>query len=81
MLDFYLINIDSGDDYQVKYTIRKNEQDAEEYTITMKSWQPAFITGLTSGEYVVTLQLMDNDGNLVEGAFNNTERTIRVVTE
>lgn len=81
MLDFYLINIDSMDDYQAKYTIRKDVEDAEEYTIIMQNWQPAFITGLTSGEYVVTLQLLDNDGNLVEGAFNNTERTINVVTE
>lgn len=81
MLDFYVINIKQSDGYQAKYTIRKNEPDAVEHSITMKEWKPAFVTGLTSGEYIVTLQLLDKDGNLVEGPFNNTERTITVVTE
>jgi hypothetical protein len=81
MLDFYLINAELGDDYKAKYTIRKNEAGAEEYSITMGEWNPAFITGLTSGEYIITLQLLDGEGNLVEGPFNNTERTINVVSE
>jgi len=81
MLDFYLINAELGDDYKAKYTIRKNEAEADEYSITMGEWNPAFITGLTSGEYIITLQLLDGDGNLVEGPFNNTERSINVVTE
>jgi len=81
MLDFYLINAELGDDYKAKYTIRKNEAGAEEYSLTMGEWSPAFVTGLTSGEYIVTLQLLDSEGNLVEGPFNNTERTINVVTE
>ena len=81
MLDFYLINAELGDDYKAKYTIRKNEPGAEEYSITMGEWNPAFITGLTTGEYIITLQLLDGDGNLVEGPFNNTERSINVVTE
>ena len=82
MLDFYLINAELGvDEYKARYTIRKNEADAQEYSITLTSWNPAFVTGLSSGEYIITLQLLDKDGNLVEGAFNNTERTITVSTE
>ncbi len=81
MLDFYLINTELGEDYKAKYTIRKNEADAEEHTITMTEWTPAFVSGLSSGEYIITLQLLDKDGNLVEGTFNNTERTITVATE
>jgi hypothetical protein len=81
MLDFYLINAELGDDYKAKYTIRKNEAGADEYSITMGEWNPAFITGLTSGEYIITLQLLDGEGNLVEGPYNNTVRTINVVTE
>ena len=81
MLDFYLINADLGNEYQAKYTIRKDEADATEYTITLTEWNPAFVTGLTSGDYIITLQLLDGDGNLVEGPFNNTERKITVVTE
>ena len=80
MLDFYLINAELGDEYKAKYTIRKNEADAEEYTITMTEWTPAFVTGLTSGEYIITLELLDSDGNLVDGPFNNTQRSITVVT-
>ena len=81
MLDFYIINIEPSDGYQVKYTIRKNEADAVEHSITIKEWKPAFVTGLTSGEYIITLQLLDKDGNLVEGPFNNTQRTVTVVAE
>ena len=81
MLDFYIINIKPSDGYQVNYTIRKNEPDAVEHSITMKEWKPAFVTGLTSGEYIITLQLLDKDGNLVEGPFNNTQRAVTVVAE
>ena len=81
MLDFYVINVKSKEGYQAKYTIRKNEPDAVEHSITMKEWKPAFVTGLTSGEYIITLQLLDKDGNLVEGPFNNTERAVTVVAE
>ncbi len=81
MLDFYLINAELGEDkYKAKYTIRKNEADAEEYTITMTEWTPAFVTGLSSGEYIITLELLDSEGNLVDGAYNNTQRSITVVT-
>ncbi len=81
MLDFYIINMKPSDGYQVKYTIRKNEPDAVEHSITIKEWKPAFVTGLTSGEYIITLQLLDKDGNLVEGPFNNTQRAVTVVAK
>ena len=81
MLDFYIINIKPSDGYQVKYTIRKNEPDAVEHSITIKEWKPAFVTGLTSSEYIITLQLLDKDGNLVEGPFNNTQRAVTVVAK
>jgi len=81
MLDFYIINIKPSDGYQVKYTIRKNEPIAVEHSITIKEWKPAFVTGLTSGEYIITLQLLDKDGNLVEGPFNNTQRAVTVVAK
>lgn len=82
MLDFYLINAELGEDsYKAKYTIRENTADATEYSITLTEWNPVFVTGLTSGEYIITLELLDKGGNLVEGAFNNTERSITVITE
>ncbi|MEQ9619943.1 MAG: hypothetical protein RIG61_12325 [Deltaproteobacteria bacterium] len=82
MLDFYLNNVELGDDgYKAKYTITRKDSDDQLGTITMTEWTPAFVTGLTSGEYVITLQLLDKDGNVVEGSFNNTERVITVETE
>lgn len=82
MLDFYLINAELGEEgYKAKYTVRENTAYAEEYTVTMTEWNPAFVTGLTSGEYIITLELLDKEGNLVPGAFNSTERSITVVTD
>ncbi len=82
MLDFYLNNVElSQDGYKAKYTIERKDSGQEVGVITMAEWKPAFVTGLVSGEYVVTLQLLDKDGNIVEGTFNNTERVITVVTQ
>jgi hypothetical protein len=80
MLDFYLNNVKlSPDGYKAKYTIRKKGSEGEVTSIILTDWTPAFVTGLTSGEYTVNLQLLDKDGNLVEGPFNNTERVITIV--
>ena len=82
MLDFYLNNVELGDDgYKAKYTIKRKESDTEAVSITLTEWTPAFVTGLASGEYVITLRLLDKDGNVAEGPFNNTERVITVETE
>ncbi len=79
MLDFYLHNVTLSDDgYKARYEIR--EQGAQETlaSITLTEWTPAFVTGLESGTYVVHLQLLDADGNVVPGAWNDTEREITV---
>jgi hypothetical protein len=82
LLDFYLNNVELGPDgYKAKYTITNKGTGAEVGTITLTEWTPAFVSGLQAGEYGVRLQLLDKDGNLVDGAFNNTERVINVVTE
>ncbi|MFI5324047.1 MAG: hypothetical protein ACHQ6U_11100 [Thermodesulfobacteriota bacterium] len=80
MLDFYLNNVELGPDgYKAKYSIRKKDSESEVTSIVLTDWTPAFVTGLTSGDYIVTLQLLDKDGNVVEGPFNNTERVITIV--
>ena len=82
MLDFYLNNVElSPEGYKAKYTIKKKDSDNEGTSITIADWKPAFVTGLDNGNYIITLQLLDEDGNVVYGAFNNTERTITVKTE
>lgn len=82
LLDFYLNNVElSPDGYKAKYTVTKKDSPSETASITLTEWTPALVSGLTSGEYVVTLQLLDKDGSVVDGAFNNTERTITVTAE
>jgi len=79
MLDFYLHNVELGSDgYKAKYTIRSG--GSEMASITLTEWTPAFVTGLSSGTYEVNLQLLDADGNVVPGPFNDTTREITVET-
>jgi len=80
MLDFYLHNVQlSEGGHRARYTVQSTGDDAEEVaSITLTEWVPAFITGLESGTYDVRLQLLDAEGNVVDGPFNDTTREITV---
>lgn len=80
MLDFYLHNVElSEDGYRARYTISSTGQEGGELaSITLTEWAPAFVTGLESGTYEVQLQLLDENGNVVDGPFNDTTREITV---
>jgi len=81
MLDFYLHNVElSADGYKARYTILDAEGN-EVASTTLSEWTPAFVTGLESGTYEVTLQLIGSDGNVVPGPFNDTTREIKVDTD
>ena len=69
MLDFYPVNVELGEEYQVKVEI------AEE-TFTIDTWQPYFFKGLPMGEHTVTLTLIDKEGNTVDAPLNPVSRTI-----
>lgn len=76
MLDFYLHNVTlSPDGYKARYTI-----DGK-YTVELTEWIPAYVKFLPPGDHTVLLELIDKDGNPVPGAFNKTERTIKVTAE
>jgi hypothetical protein len=82
MLDFYLNNAElSPEGYKAKYTIRKMDSTGEVTSIILTDWTPAYVTGLTTGDYSIKLELLDKDGNVVPGPFNSTERNISVVRE
>ncbi len=82
LLDFYLNNVELGPDgYKAKYTIRKKDSTGEVTSIILTDWTPAYVTGLTTGDYAVKLELLDKDGNVVPGPFNSTEREISIVRE
>lgn len=70
LLDFYLINTDlSANGNKVRATINGNE-------FILPSWQPYLIEGLPIGESTIKLELVDENGKLVESPYNSIERKI-----
>ncbi len=69
MLDFFLVNADLGDDYMVQARI------GEEVHM-IDTWQPYYIEGLPMGETLITLTLVDKDGNAVDTPLNPVSRSI-----
>ena len=74
LLDFYLVNTDlSPDGNKVKISIKQKE---ETHDFLVDEWAPFYIEGLDKGEVSITLELLDNDGELIEIPFNPSSRTV-----
>lgn len=70
MLDFFLLNTTlSEDGNKVRATI-----NGQEFMIT--EWAPYIIKGLPKGEATIKLELLDVDGNMIPGGFNEVTRTV-----
>jgi hypothetical protein len=70
MLDFFVLNAELAEDgYKVRATV-----NGEEFTLT--EWVPYVLKGLPMGEVNIKLELIDAEGNWVEGPFNRVERTV-----
>jgi len=70
LLDFFVINTTlSEDGNKVRATI-----NGEEFMIM--EWAPHIIKGLPEGKVIITLELIDNDGNIIPGPFNKVTRTV-----
>ena len=70
LLDFFVLNTTlSEEGNKVKATI-----NGEEFMIT--EWAPHVITGLEMGEVNIQLELLDSEGNLIEGPFNKVNRSV-----
>ena len=76
LLDFYLTNAplhaiaqnnSSLKDWRIKATVNGT-------SFILEDWQPIYLTGLEPGENWVQLELIDETGNSIENAFNNTVR-------
>lgn len=67
MLDFYVVNLQLGDDYKILADI-----NGEVHTID--SWQPYYIEGLPIGKNKIKLTLVDGSGNVVDAPLNPVER-------
>lgn len=78
LLDFYLTDAPLHQiaqdnptiaDWRVRYTINGD-------SLTLKNWESVYIEGLQPGQNWVQLTLIDEQGNPMEGVFNNTVRLI-----
>jgi len=70
LLDFFLLNTTlSEDGNKVRATI-----NGQEFMIT--EWAPYVVKGLSKGEVTIKLELLDSDGNLIPGGFNDVTRTV-----
>lgn len=67
MLDFYLHNVNLGQEYKVIANI-----NGEDHTI--QRWEPYYIEGLPIGKNTITLTLVDAGGNAVEVPNNPVTR-------
>lgn len=73
LLDFFVSNCElTSDGYKVRLIVDGN------IVRTLTSWQPYYIYGLSKGKHTIRLELLNNQGKVLPGLFNDTERTIRV---
>ncbi|MEG5175149.1 hypothetical protein [Microcoleus sp. B3-D7] len=80
LLDFYLTNApphevaqENSQDEILDWKIRATV-NGESFAIDQ--WQPIYLKGFKSGKNWVQLELIDERGNIVKNAFNNTARLI-----
>jgi hypothetical protein len=80
LLDFYLTNAplhlvaqqnpeDEIADWRIRVTVNGE-------SFTLDNWQPIYLTGFEKGNNWVQLEFLDEKGNVVNNAFNNTVRLI-----
>ncbi|WP_296635565.1 hypothetical protein [Polaribacter sp.] len=70
LLDFFVLNTSlSENGNKVKATI-----NGKEFIIT--EWVPQVVKGLPKGEITIELELIDADGNFIDGPFNKVKRTV-----
>lgn len=80
MLDFYLTNAplhlvaqenpeDEIKDWRIRVTVNGE-------SFTTDEWQPIYLKGFQKGNNWVQLELLDEDGNNIKNAFNNTVRLV-----
>ena len=75
LLDFFVLNtMLSEEGNKVRATI-----NGEEFMIS--EWAPYVIKGLPMGEVTIKLELIDTEGNLIEGPFNEVTRTVTLTPE
>jgi hypothetical protein len=88
MIDFWLSNAElsskesgfsnSNKQWESKYKVRYSIDGGEPKYID--NWEPIWLSGWTAGKHTIKLELVDEDGGLVDnGGYNSTTRDITVV--
>jgi hypothetical protein len=77
MIDFWLMNAQpkgDGGTYRVRYSVDGGEAKY------IDKWAPIWLSGWTAGKHTIKLELVDEDGSVVDnGGYNSTTREITVV--
>ena len=74
LLDFYLVNTKlSATGNKVKLTIK---QGTFTHQFLIDSWDAYYIEGLDKGDVTIKLELINNEGDLIETPFNPSERVV-----
>lgn len=74
MLDFYPVNAELGNGYQVEVLV-----DGQKFMVD--KWQPYYIKGLGMGEHKIMLTLLDDEGNVVNTPLNPVTRMITLAED
>ena len=77
LLDVWLANApireslvpDVPKDWRIRYTLNGQQS-------TLDRWQPIYLTGLKSGRNIVSVELVDGNGQPIRNVFNSAARTI-----
>lgn len=78
LVDWYLVNAKLGDTHQLRATVKGPGIEEIGRIVTITEWRPWTLDYLRSGDYTVTLELLDPAGALAPGAWNSTTRTFTV---
>ena len=77
MIDFWLANAQlkgDGGTYRVRYSVDGGEAKY------IDKWAPVWLNGWTAGKHTIKLELVDEDGSVIDnGGYNSTTREITVV--
>ena len=77
MIDFWLANVQlkgDGGTHRIRYSV---DGGAAQY---IDKWAPIWLSGWTAGKHSIKVELVDEDGNVVDnGGYNSTTREITVV--
>ena len=77
MIDFWLANAKltgDGGEHRVRYSVNGGEPKF------IDKWSPIWLQGWTAGKHSVKVELVDENGNVVDnGGYNSTTREITVV--